>query len=483
MTVGIYIRVSTEEQAKEGYSISAQREKLKAYCEIQDWHDYRFYVDEGISAKDMNRPQLLQMIQHIKEGLIDTVLVYRLDRLTRSVMDLYKLLEIFEKYNCTFKSATEVYDTSTAIGRLFITLVAAMAQWERENMGERIRLGFQEKVRQGKYAQNQRPFGYFLDRKTGKLTINEEEAKIVRLIVDLYLKKGYGANRICKYLNERNIKTRDGNAWNDKPLMQLLKNPLYTGTIRWGLDYEKPMLVEGAVPAIIDKQTFEEIQRTIEKRRGLSPRSVASDYIFSGVFKCSVCGHPMVGFMTYQTLATGERVTYKNYRCLRKKTGECKGIKNVSERKLEKAFLDYLKKIDFSPVLEETAASGEEKLNKTDHIDIEELKKELDKIEKRKKKWQYAWANEMMSDDEFRERMNEERELEAKIKKQLEEFDVPQEITTDKIELYSVLQDMERNWSKLSTSEKKSLVQLVVKQIHVAFNEKGEVYIDHIDFY
>jgi site-specific DNA recombinase len=483
MTVGIYIRVSTEEQAKEGYSISAQREKLKAYCEIHDWHDYRFYVDEGISAKNLNRPQLQQMIQHIKEGIIDTVLVYRLDRLTRSVMDLYKLLDLFEKHNCTFKSATEVYDTSTAIGRLFITLVAAMAQWERENLGERIRLGFQEKVRQGKYALNQRPFGYNLDLKTGKLTINEEEAKVVRLIVDLYLKKGYGVNRICKYLNERNIKTRDGNTWNDKPLMQLLKNPLYTGTIRWGLHYDQPMFVENAVPAIIDKETFEEIQKTIERRRGLSPRSVASDYIFSGVFKCNVCGHPMVGYKTYYTSSNGERVAYKLYRCLRKKTGQCKGTKNVSERKLEKAFLDYLKKLDFSSALEEAAASGAEKLNKTYHVDIEELKKELDKVEKRKKKWQYAWANEMMNDDEFRERMNEERELEEKIKKQLEELEIPQEIMTNKMELRSVLQDMERNWNKLTESEKKSLVQLVVKQIHVAFEGKRDIYIEHVDFY
>jgi site-specific DNA recombinase len=484
LRVAVYIRVSTEEQATEGYSISAQREKLKAYCIAQDWDVVGFYVDEGISAKDMNRPQLQQMIKDIEDGKIDCVLVYRLDRLTRSVLDLYKLLNIFEKHNCKFKSATEVYDTTTAIGRLFITLVAALAQWERENMGERIRLGLQEKVRQGKYAHNQRPFGYNLDLETGTLTINEEEAKVVRLIVDLYLKKGYGANRICKYLNERNITTRDGNAWNDKPLMQLLKNPLYAGTIRWGKEYENTLYVENAVPAIIDKETFEEIQKTIEKRRGLSPKQVSSEYIFSGVFKCNQCGHSMVGYKVYYKNVKGERISYKNYRCFRKKTGECKGMRTVSELALEKSFLSYLKNLDFSLVIDEVAASGTEVINNAEDVeDIGTLKKELEKIEKRKKKWQYAWANELVSDEDFRDRMNEERELEEQIKKQLEAIEVPQEIQTDNMELYSILQDMERNWSKLSDLEKKSLVQMIVKQIHVAFNEKNEVYIEHVDFY
>jgi site-specific DNA recombinase len=89
-------------------------------------------------AKDMNRPELQRMLRHVEEGIIDCILVYRLDRLTRSVLDLYKILEVLDKNNCKFKSATEVYDTTSAIGRLFITLVAALAQWERENMGERI---------------------------------------------------------------------------------------------------------------------------------------------------------------------------------------------------------------------------------------------------------------------------------------------------------------------------------------------------------
>src|SRR5699024_3098799 len=170
MTVAIYIRVSTEEQASEGHSIGAQRELLKAYCTRQGWTSYKFYVDEGISAKDTNRPQLQLMLDHIKEGMIKTVLVYRLDRMTRSVLDLHKLLETFEKHDCAFVASTEPYDTTTAVGRLFITLVAAMAQWERENTGERISMVLNEKATKGEWLA-QAPFGFYkkdnkLDRKS-----------------------------------------------------------------------------------------------------------------------------------------------------------------------------------------------------------------------------------------------------------------------------------------------------------------------------
>src|SRR6476659_1229053 len=100
------------------------------------------------------------MISHIEEGFIDVVLVYRLDRLTRSVLDLYKLLDIFEQNNCKFKSATEVYDTTTAMGRLFITLVAALAQWERENLGERVTMGMLQRAREGQWKGGPPAYGY-----------------------------------------------------------------------------------------------------------------------------------------------------------------------------------------------------------------------------------------------------------------------------------------------------------------------------------
>lgn len=146
----IYVRVSTEEQAKHGFSIAAQIEKLEAYCVSQGWEIVEEpYIDDGYSAKDLNRPYFQAMVERIQQGGIDVLLVYKLDRLTRSVPDLHTILAELEQYECKFKSATEVYDTTNAMGRLFITLVAAIAQWERENTAERVRFGMEKKVKLG----------------------------------------------------------------------------------------------------------------------------------------------------------------------------------------------------------------------------------------------------------------------------------------------------------------------------------------------
>ena len=159
MKTAIYVRVSTEEQAKEGYSISAQQQRLKDYVKSQDWNIYKIYIDEGFSAKNLDRPKMQELIKDCKKGLFDVILVYRLDRLVRSVSNLHELLQLFDKYNVKFKSATEMFDTTSAMGRFFITLVGAMSQWERENLAERVHMGMKRMVEEGKRAGGSAPCG------------------------------------------------------------------------------------------------------------------------------------------------------------------------------------------------------------------------------------------------------------------------------------------------------------------------------------
>ena len=269
MKTAIYVRVSTEEQAREGYSISAQLQRLKAFCVSQNWTVEGIYADEGVSAKDMNRPELKRMLNDIEEGKINCVLVYRLDRLTRSVFDLYKLLETFDKYECKFKSATEVYDTTTAMGRMFITIVAALAQWERENMGERMAFGKKEKARQSKWTSSHVPFGYDINKEKDKLIINPLEAKIVRKMFDLY--PTMGMRTIALYLNENKMFTRLGNNWTDNTVSQILKNPVYCGYIYWSGEVYK-----GHHEGIVSEEVFEETQQLIKERVKNPGRSVSS---------------------------------------------------------------------------------------------------------------------------------------------------------------------------------------------------------------
>lgn len=198
MRTAVYIRVSTEDQAREGFSIPAQREKLLSYVHSQDWTLSKLYVDEGVSAKDTNRPALAELLQDVRSGKIDVVLVYRLDRLTRSVLDLYQLLQEFERYRVHFKSCTEVYDTTTAMGRLFITLVAALAQWERENLAERVKLGMEQMVKERKRPGGPPPYGYVLV--DGALQLHPGEAGTVRTMFEQYL-QGASPRRIAEQAN------------------------------------------------------------------------------------------------------------------------------------------------------------------------------------------------------------------------------------------------------------------------------------------
>ena len=186
METAIYVRVSTEEQAQEGFSIRAQEQKLKDYVRIKDWSIYKIYADEGISGKDITgRPAVKEMITDIKAGHVKNVLVFKIDRLTRSTADLIYLVDLFNANDCEFNSLMESIDTQTASGRMFIKIIGIFAEFERENIIERTRVGVERKVKEGySLCTSSASFGY--DRVKGQKiqTVNPAEAEVVRDIFD-----------------------------------------------------------------------------------------------------------------------------------------------------------------------------------------------------------------------------------------------------------------------------------------------------------
>lgn len=467
MAVGIYIRVSTEEQVKEGFSISAQREKLKSFCNVHDWNDYKFYVDEGLSAKDTNRPQLQLMLEHIKQQKINTVLVYRLDRLTRSVLDLYKLLDIFEKYNCKFRSATEVYDTTTAMGRMFITLVAAMAQWERENLGERVRMGQIEKARQGKYSAKA-PFG-FDKSENDTLIINQEQAKVVLDMIDK-IEKGYSIRQLANYMDDvSGVPPIRGYQWHIATILSILKNPAIYGAVSW-LDE----IIENSHPGIITKEKYNHLMELLDDRRNKKKRKVNSFFVYQMKLICPACGNHLTSERRTYTRKKDNHLTEHNrYRCQVCALNKRKAI-SVSEKVMNEAFMEYMNNLTFEEIPEENNDESEMK--------ILEIKNKIDKIKKQREKYQKAWANDHMSDEEFEDRMKETKNILEELNTSLNEIQPKNNKSIDTDTLKEIVNNFNTTWNNLKPIEKHQLLNMTVKEIHFLKKER-EVGVINVIFY
>lgn len=455
MKVGVYIRVSTDKQAEEGYSLAAQQRQLTAYAESQGWEIADFYMDDGYSAKDMNRPQLKRLIKDIERGTVELVLVYKLDRLTRSVLDLSNLLELFEKYKCKFDSATEDYNTRSSSGRLFLNIIATLAQFERERLAERVQFGMAEKVRGGEWHGGTAPYGY--DYKDGELVINENEAKYVRWIFGWYV-GGLSVRKIVLRLNDMGITTKSGSIWREIRVRYILQNPIYIGTLRWGVwtNQENGFMVEDAAPPIIDKQTFDEAKKIQNARTQHHPRRQNSPYIFSGALRCARCA---AGFKGHKRSKNGQ--TYYSYQCINRTDSGICDLPMISERILEHAFIQHFEKLP-----EPSRKSETPKTN--DHEDeVKEIQKELENLKKRRKKWQYMFANDFISQDDLLSRLKEEQNLQSQLVSRLEELNEEVEEELDPEQVHIVSRYIRENWEELTRAEKKLFIQNTIEKIVV----------------
>jgi site-specific DNA recombinase len=469
MKYAAYIRVSTREQAEEGYSIAAQRSRLEAYAMSQGGEIVAWYVDEGESAKDLKRTDLKRMLKALELGVFECVLVYRLDRLTRSVLDLYQLLDAFEKHNVKFKSATEVYDTTSAMGRLFLTLVSALAQWERENLGERVSMGMLQKAKEGKWTVSTPPLGYESNNNS-ELVINPSEAAIVKEVFSLYL-TGMGMHKIARNLNQRALYTKKGKPWAQSTIQYILTNPIYHGNTRYNyrVNTENYFEVEGLVPAIISDEEYNLTQQMIQARSTTHPRQATSKFLFSKVLKCARCGKTLVGKSS--STKRGEKVYYSyNYYCPNRTRSLC-DLPLINQSLFEQKFINMISQWnayqEANEILQSEVAATVEDHTESIHI----LEQELKSIEKRRSKWQYAWVQGMFSDDdskndaEFKKRMNEEDEKEKIITKELNEMSSTSTSPIDSNP--EIWADLKENWPYMTVEIKKQFVLIAVDHITV----------------
>jgi site-specific DNA recombinase len=287
--VAIYVRVSTQEQAEEGYSIQMQTERLKKYCEAKEWTVANIYTDPGYSGGNINRPALSKMLSDITAGNIDLVLVYKLDRLSRSQKDtLYLIEDIFLKNNVDFVSMSENFDTSTPLGRAMIGILSVFAQLEREQIKERMAMGNIGRAKEGYWRGGSGvPIGYNFTKGDSKLLVNEYEAMQVREIFDLFI-KGNTFHGIANIMRSK-YSNRYSSWKNSSTIAKIITNTTYTGKLRYkGEEYE------GQHEAIISEEIFRAAQiRYFEIKKSFTSSQKTpykGKHLLSGMIFCGNCG-------------------------------------------------------------------------------------------------------------------------------------------------------------------------------------------------
>lgn len=350
--IALYCRVSTREQSLEGYSIGEQQERLKNYCAAMNWKNFKLYVDGGYSGGTMQRPALQNMISDIKKGLVEKVVVYKLDRLSRSQKDSLVLIEdIFLKNNVDFISMSENFDTSTPFGRAMIGILSVFAQLEREQIKERMIMGIEARAKEGKYCGSCSPIGYdYID---GELKINDFEALQVREAFELIL-EDMSPRRIAKIFNEKGYKTKFG-SWSGDRVRYVLKSPLYAGRVKYSGEY-----FNGIHEPIVSEETFEDAQKVIEKRfeesKKLNRNPGRATTYLGGFLICGRCGAKYTKQLQLSKRSDGSYYRYHYFVCnsRNKKRAEsvrdpnCKN-KNWNIEKLTNIIFDEIRKLSLDP--------------------------------------------------------------------------------------------------------------------------------------
>lgn len=322
---GIYIRVSTEDQAREGFSLGEQEEKLRSLCAYKEYDVYKVYCDAGISAKDMeHRPQFIEMLEDMKKGKINYIVAYKLDRVTRSVRDLEELISLLEKYNCYLVCDRDDVNTSTANGRFFVRMLTVLSQLEIEIVSERTKFGLNGAIKSG-HLPGKIALGFKKENK--KTVIDETTAPIIRRIFDLYL-TGKTYFQIATIFTEEKVLNKK---WKDNTIEQIINNRIYCGDYvkhktkkQKIMNNEEDLIFTDVIDPIVPRYIWEECQLQKSKNQRTYTRDRV--YTFFQKIKCPNCNR-----ILKCKGSGGKKRKYMYYNC-----EHCHF--NINEKAIEKEF-------------------------------------------------------------------------------------------------------------------------------------------------
>ena len=459
MRVALYPRVSGHEQ-EDNYSIPEQIDRMKKYCEARDWQVYKIYTDSGYSGSNMDRPGLQNIIKDTEKDVFDMVLVYKLDRLSRSQKDvLYLVEDVFDKHGIYFSSMTENFDTSTPFGKAILGILAVFAQLEREQIKERTMMGKQARAEEGKWHGSKwLPIGYDYDGEN--LIPNEYEAVQIKEIADLFLKRT-PVRTIAKIVTEKGYRHKHGSGeWDAKTIRRVLANPTNIGMMKHRDKYYK-----GTHKPIFDQKTYDDIMAIMNERKekyGTTYKPHTT--LLGGFLYCKHCGGK------YGKQHSGSGILY--YSCYSRSKKMKKMIKDPNCRNknhrlvdLDYAIISSITQLALDPeyikkMKEEQPTNNVEEKVKTINTEIDSIASQISNL-------MDLYSLGSMPIDVINQKVTALNESKTALEKELESLEIPEshdnKLTAEEVQsLANVIND-----KNLTLEDKRNIVQSLIYYIEI----------------
>ena len=448
----IYIRVSTQEQAQEGYSVGEQKERLVAYCKAHDWLIADIYADAGYTGSNLKRPGIQKLISETDK--FDLVLVYKLDRLSRSQRDtLYLIEEIFLPNTVDFVSMQESFDTSSPFGKAMIGLLAVFAQLEREQIKERTRMGRVARAKAGlHHGGGYIPIGYNYE--DGHLTINPYEAEQVKKIFSWYL-EGASLKAIADRLQEVGYTTRYGNYTSWTTIRNILENKTYLGNLHFA-----DVTVENTHEALVTEEQFNMVQKIRNRKREIyGTWAFQSKHLLTGLIYCGHCGG------RYYLRNSGK---YKYYSCYSRtkqikamiKDPDCQN-KNWKGDELESAVDARIREVlNNLNLVRDIMSHKPEKVQPTESIKLE---KRIAEIDKQINKLMGLYQKDEIPPEILGEQINQLYTEKVTLQETLPKEEKSEEVPFDLVE--ALIENASQIWDFADESQKRRILQSLIKRI------------------
>lgn len=460
----LYIRVSTDRQAEEGFSMEAQHDILMQLIDRKGLQLYKVYSDPGVSGGSFKRPGIQMMLKDMKDGKFDTVIVHKLDRLSRNQGDLYGFISLINKIDVRLIIAAQgdqEIDTKGPMGKAFLLFSGIWAEVYLDNLREETLKGLTKKMEKGGRHMSRPPLGYTYD-SDHNLVIVESEAKLVREVFTMYL-AGTGVVKIAYHMNSHS-RLKEGGKWDAKSVKTIIKNPTYAGYNHFKPSHwkdEQRIIKDGDHEPIIPREEFERAQKMNARRSRGEISNNSYEYAYSGILKCGKCGDNFNGNSVKNKLANGEYKVYKNYRCHNQYIFKTCDQPSIAERNVNQLVFDH--------VIITGTAVAEKKQKKKEVIDAQ---KEIEVSNRRKRNWMIALGDGNLSSSDYADLIEEEEmrinDILAKVRhEETYEPEIPPE------ELIHMIINLKEHWGLLEEDTQKQLIQSMFRKVVIDKKENG----------